>query len=68
MRAIICVEYKRIKLRAINEKLLKEIPQLVDETRKTTQKLCEHIDSYFSDNHIKTKTTFKLEDTYENND
>ena len=67
MKAIIEVKFKRIKFKTIDEKLLREIPQLVQETRKTTMKLCKTIDKYFSDNHIKTESTFKLEDTYESN-
>jgi hypothetical protein len=66
MKANIIVNFKRIKFTTIDEKLLKEVPQLVEETRKTTMKLCKQIDKYFSDNHIKTESTFKLEDTYEN--
>lgn len=56
MKAEIEVEIKKILRMKVDEKLLKKIPRLRETTEKTIKELCEHIDKYFKEKKIITKS------------
>jgi hypothetical protein len=60
MKAKIEVKFVTINGVAVNDDLLKKVPQLKSSTDKTVKILCEQINKYFQDNKIKVETKFEL--------
>jgi len=61
MRANIIVEFKRVKFKTIDEKILNEIPQIKTELDKLTKTICKELGNYFNKCKIKTDITYKLD-------
>lgn len=61
MKAQIRIYFKKIAGRNVDEKLLKENPNLPDVTRKTMIILCQQIKRYFQEHKIKTGVDYSLE-------
>ena len=61
MKAQIRIYFKKIAGKKVDEKLLKENPNLPDATRKTLIILCQQIKRYFQEHKIKIGVNYTLE-------
>jgi hypothetical protein len=60
MKSIITINFKKINNVKVDEKMLKEKPQLFKITKNVIITLCEKLTEYFKDHHIKVGTSFEL--------
>lgn len=58
MEAILTIKFERINKIKVDDKLLKQAPQLKDATEKTMQLVCDNLKKYFKEKNIDIKADF----------
>lgn len=61
MKSSITIKFKKIAGIKVDNKLLKKEPNLFESTKNTIEILCQNIEKYFKDHHIKVKCKFRLD-------
>lgn len=61
MKFQIRINFKKINGIRVDKSLLEKNPALPETTKNTIEILCQNIEKYFKENHIKVKCSFKLD-------